>query len=71
MTAAERSALDKWSRSVDDRSIIESFMAWAGENGLTYRSTMPLGDLLDRFHGIDRKDLEAGRRALLGPGGPF
>jgi len=37
---------------------------WTGER-MHWRAIMPLVDLLDLFYGIDRKNLESGRQALL------
>lgn len=65
MTDNQSAALERWAETVQERSAIEEFFMWAGNRGLSYQSTMPLSDLLDGFYGINRTDLENGRRALI------
>lgn len=60
------SPLERWADKLEERSAIEDFLDWASRTGVcTFRFAYSRSDVLDRYHEIDRKALEAARRALL------
>lgn len=66
MTAAQQAALDKWAEISQERAAIEEFIDWAQAAGRgNFRFALSRADLLDQFYGINRKELEEARRAIL------
>jgi len=65
--------IDRWARNLDERRAIEGFIEWCRDQSVElseddYRGwsrAVNVGDLLDRFHEIDRRRLENERRAML------
>lgn len=70
-TKTGRQMLNRWAATVDERRIVEDFIDWAdakyGAELHSYKTgeSLMLGKLLDAYHEIDQKQLEAERRALL------
>ena len=62
-----REMLDKLSNNSADRQCIEEFIEWLAEKELPNVQLIDihLSKRLDEYHGIDRKQLEEERRALL------
>jgi hypothetical protein len=66
MSEAATAALDKWAETANERSAIEEFLDWAVSQGYLYAQwSMSRADLLDKFYGINRADLELGRQQLI------
>lgn len=66
MTAAQEAALQKWASVAAEFSVIEEFLDWAaGEGKANVRFSLSRKDLLNEFFGINEKDLENARQALL------
>jgi hypothetical protein len=66
----ERDELDHWAVNVEHRTIIENFLDWCDLKRLELTSyhdgsNPRVQELLDCYHNIDRKRLEAQRRALV------
>lgn len=70
MTEAQQAVLDKWAEVAAEYAAIEEFDEWAGGLGAEYplpsenKAPKSARNLLDEYFGINRKDLEAARRAL-------
>lgn len=61
------SMLEKWADVINDRRTIEEFWDWLESQNLASTDILDIniGKLLDDFHGIDQRQLERERRALL------
>lgn len=65
--------LDKLSDNMHDRHVIEEFLEWLQNDWLQSQEKytndriidIHIPKVLDEYHGIDRKELERERRALL------
>lgn len=66
MKTPYRKMLHKWAKCINDRRTIEEFLDWLDcKYPELERTDMNRDKLLNEFHGIDAKQLEKERRALL------
>lgn len=61
-----RTELKHWSDNLKDRQCITDFWDWLCEaNGEVELLSINIEEILDRYHNIDKRQLEKERRALL------